>query len=601
MTRRRKQRKGFRRDAQGVGYALMAASCAACALWTAGARASLTPVEMEKEVLRISRHLKAVPDSVWEEIAGAQAEERYAIVQGDTLYDISKRLFGDPKYWPKIWALNNHSILNPHMIRPGVQIAFRAGTGTDVPMVTLVDGDETIAIGSSGEEPAPGETASQGDEEDDSNVAYSDPDARGNGKAKKKKKKRDSTEWMRLPAQRWERSTIRVRRAAIKEDFTLTGPAIGSERKGLTFDQTMIVTSEPTEELGEITSTTSLGTYPTLLETVFIRTEQPLQVGKVYAATSTPDPIVAPQGEDAEPQMEGYAYPYLGKIKIVDHKDDTYVGTVISSIDLIERGSRIVALPPAIGELEPIPMSKPLEAVVIPNRRHTAGYAYERSLVYLNRGSSDGVKPGHVFRIIQRSDRKTHVTFGASPPEAYAEMIVIQASDRYSAAIVTRSKMPIEAYEIATAMVGQESVKDSPNLAPEANELDQFPQTDQLKPQEKKDLDQLERWKSNPSPTPVPSPEPMPSPTAEPSPVVAPSPIPTESEPVPEPSALEPAAQDPATEVPPTAPGDGLPPPPHDMLAPPTTEIPAEPVPVPTSDPAIPVDPNADLPPPPPF
>src|SRR4051794_6658949 len=71
------------------------------------------PKSPEEETLALSKKLKPIPDEEWKAITGDRAQQNYAIVRGDTLYTVSKRLFGDGKYWPKIWALNNQSITNP--------------------------------------------------------------------------------------------------------------------------------------------------------------------------------------------------------------------------------------------------------------------------------------------------------------------------------------------------------------------------------------------------------------------------------------------------------------------------------------------------------
>ena len=95
---------------------------------TLGDFANASPTESpEEEVHRIARMLKPIGDAEWKEIAGEQIAGKYEIHAGDTLYDVSKRLFGDSRYWPKIWALNNNTILNPHLIRPGNLVAFMPG------------------------------------------------------------------------------------------------------------------------------------------------------------------------------------------------------------------------------------------------------------------------------------------------------------------------------------------------------------------------------------------------------------------------------------------------------------------------------------------
>lgn len=60
--------------------------------------------------------------------------ERYVVVTGDTLWDISKRFLKDPWLWPSVWHINP-SIRNPHLIYPGDIIIMRMVDGK--PYITL--------------------------------------------------------------------------------------------------------------------------------------------------------------------------------------------------------------------------------------------------------------------------------------------------------------------------------------------------------------------------------------------------------------------------------------------------------------------------------
>ncbi len=95
--------------------------------------------QIENRFYQLYKRINSTPTSAeaWSAVAEGRKSEIYVVQKGDNLFTVSKTLFGDPNFWPKIWALNRQGITNPHQIRPGLEIYFYPGSADDLPSLSV--------------------------------------------------------------------------------------------------------------------------------------------------------------------------------------------------------------------------------------------------------------------------------------------------------------------------------------------------------------------------------------------------------------------------------------------------------------------------------
>lgn len=400
---------------------------------------------------------KAITNDEWITIIGPRISEKYTILKGDTLADISKRLFGDIKYYPKIWALNNNQITNPHRIFPGINMLFEPGKSGP----SLLSGT-MVAENSSGT-------------------------------------KARSTDWKYLPRQAWESyqppKSIQVDPSGIDNIKVKFHEPTG-------FDPQAIPSGEKLFFLGQIVGSRSEGDYLGMNDTVYIRADDGVEIGATYAITQAPWLL-----KSSKSDRVGYSYQILGKVKILGVRDQLFVGTITSAKDFISRGNSLIPLPPRIPPMPPIPAPRAVKGILMVDRNLSTYVVAQHKEVYIDRGKDDGVQPGMIFRAYQHRDPSNDKRLTRSDFIIDADIQVTQVCDTFSSGLVLESKnLVAENSEVVlltdiSDLVRNKGFRERGEKEGDLNELDGLDEQDTLGPNEKKELKQLEKWKTNPDGT----------------------------------------------------------------------------------------------------
>jgi hypothetical protein len=172
----------------------------------------------------------------------------------------------------------------------------------------------------------------------------------------------------------------------------------------------------------------------------------------------------------------------LGTIKIdsVDPKSHVARGVITESLDVIERGAKVGPVRRRFDVVPPLKSEKDITARVL-NGFYPHVYVAQDQLVFLDRGSQDGLRPGNRLVVLRRGDtwrqtlsgkmardrlqmetadnvkiEKTPLPGddGQFPEEAVAELRVL-TTERYSSlALVTQSRRELTPGDVATTRAG---------------------------------------------------------------------------------------------------------------------------------------------------
>lgn len=295
--------------------------------------------------------LEDLPSDSAAEASAPQTEtpnspQTYEIVRGDTLWDICKKILGDPWYWPKLWALNDY-IANPHLIYPGNVIKFYAGSETAPPQLVIEgSGTKTESVESNViEEP------SQPDEV--INVGKS------------------------------------LANVGTKQDVFRLRPV------------TFVMKKKPVP-LGRISHSGMPKLELTFGETVYLEFSKKMKI-----AVGDKFHVIDYLQEVYDPDKTMHSYGWMVRknavLQITAITQTAIEAKIVSGDRSVRRGDVFVAYTPEIKEIKPFEGKKVIQGKIVAaeNQQILIG---QNEFAFLNVGKSSGIKEGMRFQVVKKGD-----------------------------------------------------------------------------------------------------------------------------------------------------------------------------------------------------
>ncbi len=310
---------------------------------------------------------------------GTSAPDYYTVQPGDTLWEISGRFLGNPRYWPRLWSINDQ-ITNPHWIYPGNRIVFRMGTLVEPPQVDLEPTD-----------------AREGYVVDDVDYETSDaacgPDIR----------------------------------------FDTRRPVRGYIAPGF------LGHKDEVDIYGEVEKARDPHTYLGEGQLLYLKVDDPdsFECGDTLAVFRRKKRKV--RHPDAWRQKFGGLYQVVAEARVV-HRNDEYVSAVVrQSWSEVIRGDLVGPSMTVAVQIEVAEPRGDMEATIVERTQPESFSMATGETVFIDRGRADGVRVGNTFYITEQRDQRLDVKKEDPdlPRSVIGRLVVVRVDQDSSAAVIT--------------------------------------------------------------------------------------------------------------------------------------------------------------------
>ena len=329
--------------------------------------------------------------------AGAPATARaplpatHVVAQGETLWGLAQQFLGDPLLWPEIYRLNTAVVEDPHWIFPGEELRLGPGSDALAAAPAAPAAPEAAAAPDSGQAaqpaplgdiavaPAPVDTEAAAPQGAITNPAVGPTIFSTQGRTGV------AAGSLRLNEQR-------AYRAVREGEYYASGYVLDA---GEQVNSGQLVGNVSTSSISRLTTTNTADLYGTV-----VLTPPPgdsLRVGELLMSYDTPRVI----------QGYGAVVRPTGLLKVTRFGGgDTAMAQVVAVYQTIEGRQRVVRAVPFESRRGVFPQPVPADSAVtgqVLDLRSPREVANEQGVLFINKGSDDGVRLGDIFQVSRMS------------------------------------------------------------------------------------------------------------------------------------------------------------------------------------------------------
>ncbi|MEW6076498.1 MAG: LysM peptidoglycan-binding domain-containing protein [Thermodesulfobacteriota bacterium] len=320
----------------------------------------------------------------------------YTVKKGDTLWDLSRKFYDSEWQWPAMWG-QNKDITNPHRIYPGQRIRLY---------------QRTDAIRQPAVQEAPMAAAEQPAAEPQAAPAESPA----------------LTVYYMFPGISYLGFVLKLDRPESLTDNPVKDP--------LAIGRIMKAEGEAKEMISQDDTVYIDPVSPPGADNAFI-------IGNLYC-------IYAPLTLVKDPRTGDYAghqYQIIGAAEVTAVTEQYVKAKIIKSFDTIFAGCFVMPMEKRDKEIAIIPAPEGLTGELLLDEDHTE-MSSEYSIVFLNKGEKDGVKPGQRFAIYHQDRGEIDGKEVMLDQFVFGEAIVLLTKETTATAIITKSIKPISSGDL---------------------------------------------------------------------------------------------------------------------------------------------------------